>query len=138
MKKILCLIGLFFIAGPLFGSTDYYVDSSRRANGNGSVGNPWKDFSNIGWRAIQTALNNGSVNLCFSSHATWTGTYLTFGANGTSSLNTLSLIGDEIFNTVASGTAVWESEVSGGRAKLAGNGSSGGTIYVDRIYLTVQ
>jgi hypothetical protein len=119
-------------------STDFYVDFSRSANGDGSAGNPWKDLSNIGWSAIQAALNNGPVNLYFSSHATWTGTYLTVGANGTSLSNTLSLIGDEKFNTVVSGTAIWQSEISGGRAKLAGNGSSGGTIYVDRIYLTVQ
>ena len=68
-------------------STNFYVDAGRSTNGDGSVGNPWKDLSNIGWSAIQTALNNGPVNLYFSSHATWTGTYLTVGADGTSSSN---------------------------------------------------
>ena len=135
---ILIFSGFSAFAGAVEAGTNFYVDAGRSANGNGSVGNPWKDLSNIAWSAIQTALNNGPVNLYFSSHATWTGTYLTVGADGTSSSNTLSMIGDEQFNSVVSGTAVWQSEISGGRAKLAGNGSIGGTIYVDRIYLTVQ
>lgn len=112
-------------------ATDYYVDSGRSSSGDGSKANPWKELADINWGTIQSALSTGTVKVCFSTRAAWTGAYLTIAASGTSASNTLYVSGDELFNTNSSGPANWLAETNGKRARIAGTGSSGGTTYID-------
>lgn len=128
------LVIFFAATTSLF--ADYWVDSGRTSNGDGSQANPWKILSDVNWTTVQTALNSGNVNIYYSSRASWiSAANLNTGAKHTS--NTLKLIGDQQYNLTASGTASWSAETTGSRAIVGGTGSSGGNIYVDSNYQNV-
>ena len=73
------------------------------------------------WAVIAASLGSDSVTIYFSSRATWNNDqYLTIPQNtSASAARPLILDGQSQYNTVASGTAVWQTEtVAGNRATL--------------------
>lgn len=133
MKTFLCLLLSASVA--LGATTEYYLDSGRTSNGDGSEANPWKLWSNIGWSSISNSIGSGDVNLYISSRSyesragtfTVTGT----GSNG----NWLRIIGDTKYNETASGTAVWSTETTGRRAHFTQTSGSGFDIPKNRQYV---
>lgn len=103
-----CLLLLIcsFSAGA--STIDFYVDSGRSSNGDGSQANPWKLYDNIVWATVTNSILTNSVNLYFSSRTQWVaGNMIIPSGNDT---NTFRFVGDEKFNTTASGTATWQTE----------------------------
>jgi hypothetical protein len=138
------LLFCFILSTPLksvAATREYFVDASRISNGDGSSANPWKLRSNIDWTVIAQALQIDSVTIYFSSRATWNNDQeLRVYATGNASFG-LILDGHSRYNSVASGTAVWQSEtIDANRATLTTAGGSGGTVYVpnNRAFVTIR
>lgn len=137
------MIGRAIVAGALTasvavqGASSFYVDNRRSANGSGTAASPWKALSDISWTSVSNAVASGATTVYLSSRATWSsGSDFTPLAWGTVA-NRLYVVGDEVYNTNATGTANWQSETGTGRAKL----SAGGSFIIGRTgfsYFTIK
>src|SRR4051812_43956860 len=118
-NKLVIYLLVMFCTASVQAATEFYVDASRSINGNGSAANPWKARSDVNWSTIAAALQNGPVALYFSSRGTWNDNQdLTLPASlGASASQPLVVDGQSYYNSVVSGTAVWQAEtVSSHRA----------------------
>jgi hypothetical protein len=57
IKNLLRLFIIIVISVPsfVFSASTYYVDSSVGSSGNGTIGSPWKQLSNINWTTVGSA-----------------------------------------------------------------------------------
>ncbi|MFA6601557.1 MAG: choice-of-anchor Q domain-containing protein [Candidatus Paceibacterota bacterium] len=117
----------------------YYVDSSRISNGDGSEANPWKNWGNIDWNAIQSSLGSRSVSIYLSSRDVWSSSssYVVV-ATGNSNY-WLTIDGNSKYNLTDSGDAVWTNEDNpNNKARLTQTGGSGLLIDNDHSYIKIK
>ncbi len=126
-KKAALLSAIFgsltFLSTSSLADFSFYVDSSRTANGNGSLANPWRNTygGDIDWTAVSNALQTNDVRMYLSSRGSWNPPSQQFApqASGNAS-HRFYIIGDEFYNTNPSGTANWIAETSNSRARFIG------------------
>lgn len=93
-------------------ATYYYVDANRTSNGTGTAANPWKAKTDVNWTTVTTQLASTDVVIYWSSRARWNDANQVTLVSGSSS-HRLTVDGKSYYNSVASGTASWQSETSG-------------------------
>jgi len=132
---------LILLAALQVQAAQFYVDSSRINNGDGTEASPWKNIGDLNWIIISNLLLSENVTIYFSSRDEWiTNSSLNINATGNSNFH-LTLDGQARFNLVDSGSANWQRENnSEQRAKITPQGLHGGQVYLynEQSHITLR